>query len=92
MKNNILHIVIFVLIAIILFATLLISPYNYEWEPDLKQINDDSVLVLRFFLILSITLSITGLLISIKRIPKFKYIYIGLILITTYKLLRTFFL
>jgi hypothetical protein len=44
-----LHVVFNVLsVAAILFFAL-ISPYDYEREPKLKQVDDDKLLVLRFF-------------------------------------------
>lgn len=46
-------VVLFILIAV--FLNWFISPYRFEWEEDIKQIDEDAVDVLRFFnLVLSV--------------------------------------
>jgi membrane protein YdbS with pleckstrin-like domain len=91
-KNNIVHIPFLVVIVLLLFVTLIISPYKYEWEPGLKQINDDTVLVLRLFLVLLISLNLGGAAYAQQKKQKIKYLYLVIFLLAGYKLLKTFFL
>jgi hypothetical protein len=68
MKIKVLNIVIILIILFLLFLSILVSPYKFEYEPELKQVNDSSVLVLRFFYILIMLLNIVGVFISkLKR-------------------------
>ena len=91
-KNKIAHILINILIVVSLLVSLLISPYKYEWEEELKQVNDNSVLVLRLFYIIIIALNIGGILLTHKSKIKFKYPYFILILFVVFKLVNSFFL
>ena len=91
-KNIIAQIIIVVLIAVLLVVSLLISPYKYEWEEELKQVNDNSVLVLRLIYTIIIALNVGGVLLTQKSKTKFRYLYFILILFIGYKLVKTFFL
>ena len=91
MKKNIVHIIILLLISCVLFVTLLILPYKYEWDPNLKQINDSAVDVLKMFYIILLFPNIIGLSISKYRKQKILYLYIGITLFVFYKLIKTFF-
>jgi hypothetical protein len=91
MRNKTLHILILVVSLILLLLTLIISPYKYEWESELKQISDNSVLVLRLFYIGLTCLNVMGLIISIRRKEKIQYLYIIILLFVTYKFVKNIF-
>ena len=92
MKKHLIHLIILLLTSGILFFTLLISPYRYEWEPVLKQVDDDAVLVLRCFCILLLLLNTIGLYVSALKKQKIIYLYSTVALFVAYKLAKTFFL
>jgi hypothetical protein len=77
-------------LAIVMLVFLLISPYKYEWDVSLRQIDYDALLVLRLFWSLS---AVIVLLISIYHNQKRKlmYIFYGLLLcLSLYKIITLF--
>ena len=92
MGNKITHSILLGIIIILTCISFLLSPYDYEWEPELKQIDDDSVLVLRVIYFLMIIVAVSGLFISVKAKQKIKFIYLLFLLFLCYKMIATFFL
>ncbi len=90
--NKIIHSVIITLTAILIIVSLLISPYKYEWEVELKQINDNSVLVLRLIYIILMAINIGGIFLILKSKTKFRCAYFFLLMFICYKLIKTFFI
>jgi hypothetical protein len=81
-----------IILLILLFVFLLISPYAYEWDETLKQIDCDKLLVLKMFWLLS---SFTTVGIAILHHPtrKYLYIYYGIIFaLSIYKTVSLFLL
>lgn len=52
------------IIIILLFLTLLISPYKYTWDDSMKQLSDDNILVLNLISTVIGVLSVVGFIYS----------------------------
>ncbi len=53
----VIHILLLAVIFFFLFITIFLSPYKYEWDPELMQEDEDAVVVLKliyFFMLLFI--------------------------------------
>lgn len=92
MQKYIIHTV---LIATSLFLggiIFLVSPYKYEWDIALREVNDDSVVVIRFILIIILLTNIIGFsLCNNGQIP-LKLTYTGMALYVLYSIMQTFLL
>lgn len=86
MRNYIPHIVLFALILPMLFFALLVSPYKYEWEPELMQVDDDAVSFLRLCSALLFVPAIVGIWFAFKKQQKIKYFYLIVLVTVCFKL------
>lgn len=84
MKKNI-HLFVILLIVIGYFFSLLISPYEYDIE--LKQQNDDSILVLRLIYLILLGLSGVGLYLANVRRQNVIYLYVLIIFFIVFKII-----
>jgi len=78
--------------ALILFSLWLVSPYKYSWDKDLKQPNEDAIVVIRFCTIVIGILSIVFLT-KHRRNQSFLNVFLFLILaFASYLFIQTYFL
>jgi hypothetical protein len=91
MKKTV-HFFIVLLSLFLIFISMMMSPYKYEWSPETKQINDDSTLVLRILYFFLMILNIAGYLYATKEDQKIRYFYFCMMLLFCYKLIATFYL
>ena len=88
--KGVIIIIVNVLLISMVLVFLLISPYKYEWDETLRQIDDDKLLVLRAFWLFS---SLSAVMLPILHRPKSKFFYIFYALIlglSVYKLIFLF--
>ena len=86
MKKNI-HLFVILLIVIGYFFSLLISPYKYEYDIELKQPNDDSILVLRLIYLILLGLSGVGLYLANVKKQNVIYLYVLIIFFIVFKVI-----
>lgn len=77
----------FCVILGLMFLLSLISPYNYEWDPVLMQLDSDKLIVLRFFWII-ILFSNTVLSFVAKYFNRNNYFFLAFILLGMGSLLK----
>jgi Na+/melibiose symporter-like transporter len=87
MRKNIFHVILGSIILLIWVISVMVSPYDYAWEPAVKQIDDDSVLVLRLSYILIVVLCAIGAILA-KR-GKAILFYSGMACVVLYQLIQT---
>ncbi len=86
------HVILWISSVTLILFSLVLSPYKYEWEPELKQINDNSVLVLRLIYIILLLALGVGFYLARNNKVWVKSFYLVLFTFTVYKLISLFFL
>lgn len=76
----------------LLFYSALCTVYNYNWDPELKKINYDSVIVLKLIYIILIIASIYGFYISWRKSLWLKMIQIVVFLFSAYRIMFIFYI
>jgi len=87
--KTIISIIINSLSSVLMLLFSFISPYRYEWDETLKQVDDDKLLVLRVFWILTVIMAIST---SAVFKSKNKVIFIWSIVLLLISLTVTIFL
>ncbi len=85
--------VLFILIeCYLVYLALLLSPYGYNWEPTIRQNDDDALLVLRLLCFAIIVVSASGYFLSIKNVRWLRSIHLIVFLYGVFKLGYSFFI
>jgi len=79
--HTIRHIIITVVFALVIAYSFMISLYRYEWEPLLKEVNTQGILILKvFYAVMMVVLGI-AIYLTVKSKTKFKFVYMLLMAI-----------
>lgn len=93
MKHKTVHVVmICVIILFMVFFSFFITPYDYEWDPMLKQVSLDKLLVLKLVWILIFVTNIVCSFVVRSQKKIFFIIYLILSLFSLIKLLSLYFI
>jgi hypothetical protein len=89
--NKVIPILILTVGGIMLLWSLMVSPYKYEWEPILRQRDDDAIDVLRVFYPFLLIVFTGGFLMArLNSKTWVKCAYIAALVMVFYKLLEVF--
>ena len=75
-----------VIVVLILFFTFILSPYAYEWDETIKQVDYDKLDVLK---VIWIFILLSTVLVPIILKPTKKTVYIWYILLVLYSIVKT---
>ncbi|WP_341840163.1 hypothetical protein [Chitinophaga caseinilytica] len=81
------HIFLIVAAGFLFFITLVISPYKYEWEPELKQLDEDSVVFLWFVYGALTPLLMVGFFVARRYKQAISWVYVLLLLVAVWRMI-----